>query len=49
MSEFRTKVKIKDAENKFFYHDKFMLMGSCFAENIGEYLENHQFQTLINF
>jgi hypothetical protein len=48
MSEFRTKLKIKDAANKFSYHDKFMLMGSCFAENMGEYLENHQFQSLIN-
>lgn len=30
------------------YPDKLLFMGSCFAESMGETLENHKFSTLIN-
>lgn len=33
---------------KISHNDKIMLIGSCFAENIGNKLKEHKFQTLVN-
>lgn len=48
MPTFRTIIPLKKQKQTFGYHDKFMLMGSCFAENMGDYLQKNQFQTLVN-
>lgn len=47
MDSFRTTFAIPQRPS-FGYHDAIMLCGSCFVENIGEQLENHCFNTLIN-
>lgn len=47
MQTFRTIIPI-NTKKSYNYSDKFMLMGSCFAENIGDYLITNQFQTMIN-
>lgn len=30
------------------HHDQVLLIGSCFAENIGQYFNDHRFRTLVN-
>ena len=46
--EFRTQVKQEKALFTFSHADSILLMGSCFAENIGEKLTNHFFPVDIN-
>ena len=46
--ELQTKVNIKPSEEKIGYQDKILLLGSCFADNIGEKFSEHYFQTTIN-
>lgn len=38
----------KNSTNKIAIHDRIMLMGSCFTENIGEKLKSHKFAILQN-
>ena len=43
-----TTVHVAPSETKIGYGDKILLLGSCFADNIGEKFEEHYFQTTIN-
>ncbi|MDR0812259.1 MAG: GSCFA domain-containing protein, partial [Paludibacter sp.] len=45
---FRTEVKFPPSEWKISHQSKMMAFGSCFAENIGEKLQNAYFQININ-
>ncbi|MBV8251856.1 MAG: GSCFA domain-containing protein [Chitinophaga sp.] len=46
--QFHLGFPVEPLENAIQYSDKLMLMGSCFAEEIGEKLQEHRFNTLIN-
>ncbi|MDR0750222.1 MAG: GSCFA domain-containing protein [Tannerellaceae bacterium] len=46
--EFRTQITIPASTFDFSYHDEIMLMGSCFAENIGAKLHEAKFTADIN-
>lgn len=46
--ELLTKVQIKPSETKIGYQDKILLLGSCFADNIGEKFGEHYFQATVN-
>ena len=46
--ELLTKVQINPSETKIGYQDKILLLGSCFADNIGEKFSEYYFQTTIN-
>ena len=46
--ELQTKVNIKPSEEKIGYQDKILLLGSCFANNIGEKFSEHYFQATVN-
>ena len=43
-----TTVHVAPSEKKIGYGDKILLLGSCFADNIGAKFEEHYFQTTIN-
>ena len=43
-----TTVHVTPSEKKIGYGDKILLLGSCFADNIGAKFEEHYFQTTIN-
>jgi hypothetical protein len=46
--ELFTKVNIPLSDKKLAYQDRILLLGSCFADNIGEKFSEHYFQTTIN-
>ena len=46
--ELLTKVNIKPSEKKIGYQDRILLLGSCFADNIGRKFEERYFQTTLN-
>jgi hypothetical protein len=46
--ELITKVHIKPSERNIKYQDKLLLLGSCFADNIGDKFREHYFQATIN-
>jgi len=46
--EFRTLVELPKKELSITYSDKILLLGSCFAENIGNLLVNNKFNCEIN-
>ena len=46
--ELLTKVDIKPSERKIGYNDNVLLLGSCFADNIGDKFAKHYFQTTVN-
>ncbi len=46
--EFRTKVELPVGEAEIHHQDKMMLLGSCFAENIGRRLVENKFQCDVN-
>jgi hypothetical protein len=46
--ELLTKVNIKPSEKKIGYQDRILLLGSCFADNIGRKFEERYFQTTVN-
>ncbi len=46
--EFTTKVNIQKSPFDITHNDKLLLLGSCFTENIGNYLNRFQFKTSIN-
>jgi hypothetical protein len=46
--ELLTKIQIKPSETKIGYQDKILLLGSCFADNIGEKFGEHYFQATVN-
>jgi hypothetical protein len=48
MSRFRTKIELPDYEKKLDYRGKIVLLGSCFAENIGEKLISRCFPVDVN-
>lgn len=43
-----TSVDIAPSEKKIVYNDKILLLGSCFADNIGAKFGEHYFQTTVN-
>ena len=48
MNKYYTSVDIATSERKIGYGDKILLLGSCFADNIGAKFSEHYFQTTIN-
>jgi len=46
--KFRTEISIKASSNKISHSSKTLLMGSCFAESIGEKLEYFKLPVLVN-
>ncbi len=48
MDKYFTQVKIDDPGWRITYKDKLMMMGSCFAENIGERFQQLKFQVDLN-
>lgn len=44
----QTKIPVKVEQNQIDYQSQVLILGSCFAENIGEKLEYFKFQTLQN-
>ena len=48
MMKLYTTVHVIPSEKKIGYGDKILLLGSCFADNIGAKFEEHYFQTTIN-
>jgi len=48
MQPFRTIFNIKESDVKINYHSRSIFIGSCFTENIGNYLKDMRFQTICN-
>ena len=48
MTNFRTEVNIPVSRDKFAYNSKAIMLGSCFAENIGDQLIKYKFDANIN-
>lgn len=48
MKDLYTKVVIPVSDKKIGYNDKILLIGSCFADNIGRKFEERYFQTTVN-
>ena len=48
MIEFRTEVHLPKIGEQLSYRRKALMVGSCFTENIGNYLQNHCFPVLTN-
>lgn len=46
--DLQTKVNSKPSEKRIGYQDKILLLGSCFADNIGAKFEEYYFQTTVN-
>ena len=46
--EFYTRISIPKAPFTFSYTEQTVLLGSCFAENIGKKLEENKFKTDLN-
>ena len=46
--ELLTKVNIQPSAKKIGYQDKILLLGSCFADNVGEKFGEYYFQTTVN-
>ncbi len=46
--EFRTKIPIKVSENKISHQSNLLLLGSCFAENMGDKFKYHKFSSFTN-
>ncbi|UGS23154.1 GSCFA domain-containing protein [Flavobacterium channae] len=46
--QFRTQIPISKSENPINYTSKIVLLGSCFAENIGDKFQYFKFQTIVN-
>lgn len=45
---FRTEIPIQKSDFPVDYHSKLLLLGSCFAENIGEKFQYYKFQNTVN-
>lgn len=45
---FRTQIPINKSGFPIDYHSKLLLLGSCFAENIGDKFQYYKFQTTVN-
>lgn len=45
---FRTEIPIDNSDFPIDYHSKLLLLGSCFAENIGDKFQYYKFQTTVN-
>ena len=45
---FRTEIPIQKSDFQIDYHSKLLLLGSCFAENIGEKFQYYKFQNTVN-
>jgi hypothetical protein len=48
MDKFRTPVIISDPQVRINYQNKSLLMGSCFADTIGAFMNSYKFPVLIN-
>ncbi len=46
--DFRTEIPIQKSDFQIDYHSKLLLLGSCFAENIGEKFQYYKFQNTVN-
>lgn len=48
MNKFRTSFEIADFSPKINYNSTGIFIGSCFTENIGNYLKAHKFKVMVN-
>jgi hypothetical protein len=48
MDKFRTLVDIPESPDKISYYTKCLFMGSCFTDNVGEYMTAYKFPVVIN-
>ena len=48
MTNFRTEVRVDKAHKPISYRQNILMIGSCFTENIGNYLQSHYFPILTN-
>jgi len=48
MTNFRTEINLPKASKQLSYRKNALMIGSCFTENIGNYLQNHFFPLLTN-
>ena len=48
MIKFRTEVDLPGFKKKLSYRHPSLMIGSCFAENIGVYLREHSFPIVVN-
>ena len=46
--QFRTEIPITPSDFPIDYHSKILLLGSCFAENIGSKFEYYKLQATVN-
>ena len=46
--EFRTRVEIEAVQSRVDYDSRICMLGSCFAENIGQRLKYYRFRTELN-
>ncbi|MGB5461916.1 MAG: GSCFA domain-containing protein, partial [Aureibaculum sp.] len=46
--QFRTEISIQKENHLIDYDSDIILLGSCFAENIGDKLSYHKFNSLVN-
>jgi hypothetical protein len=46
--DFSTRVSIPDHSFRISHHDKLLMTGSCFTENVGNFLLNHGFKVSVN-
>ncbi|RTE54954.1 GSCFA domain-containing protein [Arenibacter aquaticus] len=44
----QTQIPLSEEGPKIDYHSKLLLLGSCFAENIGDRFQHYKFQSLVN-
>ncbi|MEG1522651.1 MAG: GSCFA domain-containing protein [Bacteroidales bacterium] len=45
---FRTELTLHESERQVSYADKILLLGSCFSENIGNWLRDHYLDVVVN-
>ena len=46
--KFRTEIEIARHDHPIDHHEKILTIGSCFAQNIGEYFVNGKMDALVN-
>lgn len=46
--KFRTEIQIKSLAQKIEHYESIFTIGSCFAENVGEYFERYKFRCMVN-
>ncbi|MCZ7602414.1 MAG: GSCFA domain-containing protein [Melioribacteraceae bacterium] len=46
--KFRTEIQIEPSKRKIEHNDSIFTIGSCFAENVGEFFQKYKFKSMIN-